>query len=189
MTKKILLISLFSALSLFTTHAQETETVEKSVSGVQVGVLGAWIHHETRLAEQFTLRAEIGIDAAGFITNPFTETARYAFAPEFTIEPRYYYNISKRAEKQKNTSANAANFISLKTTYTPDWFVISNKDNVYVDNMISLVPTWGMRRNIGRSNFNYELGFGLGYEHVFYRYGSSDGGISVNLNARIGYRF
>ena len=187
MTKKILLISLFSALSLFTTHAQETETVEKSVSGVQVGVLGAWIHHETRLAEQFTLRAEIGLGATIF--GGLYSGTNYALSPVLTIEPRYYYNISKRAEKQKNTTANAANFISLKATYAPDWFVISNKDNVYVNSMISLVPTWGMRRNIGSSNFNYELGFGLGYEHVFYRYGGSDGGISVNLHARIGYRF
>lgn len=187
MIKRILLIiTLFFTFSLST---QAQEAVEKSVSGVQVGFLGAWVYHEARLADQFALRTEIGLDASGFISNPFTEAARYAFAPEFTIEPRYYYNISKRAGKQKNTTANAANFISLKTTYTPDWFVISNKDNVYVDNLISVVPTWGMRRNIGRSNFNYELGFGLGYEHVFYRYGGTEGDLAINLHARIGYRF
>src|SRR5690606_16214031 len=185
MIKRILLIiTLFFTFSLST---QAQETVEKSVSGVQVGLLGAWIHHETRLAEQFTLRAEIGLGATIF--GGLYSGTNYALSPVLTIEPRYYYNIGKRAEKQKNTTANAANFISLKATYAPDWFVISNKDNVYVNNMISLVPTWGMRRNIGSSNFNYELGFGLGYEHVFYRYGGSDGGISVNLHARIGYRF
>src|SRR5690606_34308494 len=104
MIKRILLIiTLFFTFSL-STEAQET--VEKSVSGVQVGFLGAWVHHEARLADQFALRTEIGLDASGFISNPFTEAARYAFVPEFTIEPRYYYNISKRAEKQKNTTAN-----------------------------------------------------------------------------------
>lgn len=186
MKKKNLLIVLLSLVSLIT---QAQESVEKSVFGIQIGGLGTWIYHEARLSEQFALRTEIGIDAAGFISNPFTEAARYTFAPEFTIEPRYYYNLSKRAEKEKSTTANAANFVSLKTSYIPDWFVISNKENVYIDNLIRLVPTWGMRRNIGNSNFNYELGFGLGYEHVFYRYGGTDGGLAVNLHARIGYRF
>jgi len=186
MIKRISLITLFFTFGLST---QAQESVEKSVFGVQVGFLGAWVHHEARLADQFALRTEVGLDASGFISNPFSENAKYIFAPEITVEPRYYYNLSKRAEKQKNTTANAANFISLKTTYTPDWFTISNRNNTSVASQFSIVPTWGMRRNISNSNFNYELGFGLGYEHNFYNYGYDEGDVAVNLHARIGYRF
>lgn len=169
---------------------QAQESIEKSVFGAQIGTFGAWVHHEARLSDDFSLRSEIGLDAASFISDSFSENTSYALVPTFTLEPRSYYNFTKRVDKKKNTTANAANYISLKTTFIPDWFMISNNDNFNVPSQLRIVPTWGMRRNIGQSNFNYELGFGLGYEYVFsVAYNQSKGDVAVNLHARIGYRF
>jgi hypothetical protein len=68
--------------------------------------------------------------------------------PVITAEPRWYYNLNKRVNKSKRIDGNNGNFISLKTSYHPDWFVISNYDNINIISDISLVPTWGIRRNI-----------------------------------------
>ena len=75
--------------------------------------------------------------------------------------------------------------------YRPDWFVISNKDNVSVVPTISFIPTWGIRRNLGKS-FNYEVGLGLGYQYVFYKsagFTENDGEVIPDLHLRIGYTF
>ena len=49
---------------------------------------------------------------------------------------------------RKNTTNNSANFFTTSISYHPDWFVISNKDNLYVTNQLSILPKWGIRRNI-----------------------------------------
>tara|TARA_R110002124_G_scaffold75850_5_gene203357 strand:+ start:180 stop:368 length:189 start_codon:yes stop_codon:yes gene_type:complete len=56
---------------------------------------------------------------------------------------------------------------------------------------ISIIPTWGIRRNIG-NHFTYETEIGIGYLYYF----AMDAGnaenksdIAVNLHLRIGYRF
>jgi excinuclease UvrABC helicase subunit UvrB len=69
--------------------------------------------------------------------------------------------------------------------------VISNEDNINFISDISIVPTWGMRRNIG-NYFNYEAGFGIGYVHYFEEDNVillDESGVTVNLHLRIGYRF
>jgi hypothetical protein len=56
--------------------------------------------------------------------------------------------LSKRNSKSQDITNNSGTFISLKTSYHPDWFVISNyEDDIISD--ISFIPTWGIRRNIG----------------------------------------
>ena len=54
--------------------------------------------------------------------------------------------------------------MSLKTSYHPDWFVISNVNNVQIRSDISIIPTWGIRRNVGK-HFTYESGIGIGYQY------------------------
>ncbi|MDO6389198.1 hypothetical protein Q4E40_03595 [Pontibacter sp. BT731] len=108
----------------------------------------------------------------------------------FILEPKLYYNLDQRSLKSKDISGNSGNFFSLRTTYFPDWFVISNYDNINVLNQISVIPTWGIRRNIG-AHFNYETGVGFGYKHVFTKSGYSynTGQPVFDLRLRIGYRF
>jgi hypothetical protein len=36
--------------------------VEKSISTIQMGFLGVWINHESRLSNQIALRSELGFD-------------------------------------------------------------------------------------------------------------------------------
>jgi len=186
--KKILFSLIFCATSLFATA--QTASVEQSVWGIQTGFLGAWVHNESRLSNSIALRGELGLDT-GIRDGIFYDETQYVFAPVLTLEPRWYYNLNKRLEKDKRIDGNSGNFISLKTSYHPDWFLISNVDNLRIVSDLSIVPTWGIRRNIG-NHFNYEAGLGIGYVHYFAKnagYSENDSEVAVNLHLRIGYRF
>lgn len=56
---------------------------------------------------------------------------------------------------------------------------------------MSFIPKWGIRRAIAKSNFNYELGFGVGYlwymseDDIF----KSNSDVAIDAHIRIGYTF
>jgi hypothetical protein len=168
----------------------QNASVEKSTYGIQTGFLGIWLHNETKLSNSIALRSEIGFDS-GIWGGDFYDGTGFLLTPVITLEPRLYYNLNKREEKSRRIEGNSGNFISLKTSYHPDWFVISNTDNVSVISDISIIPTWGIRRNIGK-HFTYETGFGIGYRYTFAKQAGfleNKSEVDVNLQLRIGYRF
>ena len=186
--KKILLTLTLCGLTL--TAKCQTTSVEKSIFGMQTGFLGIWVHNESKLSNQFALRSELGLDT-GVFGSDVNDIDGFLLVPAITLEPRWYYNLNKRQNKSKRTDGNSGNFISIKTTYHPDWFIISNEDHINFISDISIIPTWGIRRNIG-NHFNYEAGFGIGYVHYFKEDNVillDDSDVIVNLHLRIGYRF
>ncbi len=186
--KKKLATILLCGIALFA-QSQEA-TVEKSVIGIQTGFLGIWTHGEFKLSNRIALRGEIGIDA-GIAGGDNYENTIYLSAPVITLEPRWYYNLKKRVNKSRRIDGNSGNFISIKTSYHPDLLITSSEDNIDFINDISIVPTWGIRRNIGK-HFNYETGLGIGYVHYFEKENAplkEQSDIALNLHLRIGYRF
>ncbi|SHG15324.1 hypothetical protein [Flavobacterium defluvii] len=157
--------------------------VEKSIFNIQTGFLGVWVNNELRLSNQISLRSEIGLDAG--LRGCSDCDTKYALAPVITLEPRWYYNINKRILQNKGSN-NSANFLTLAIKYHPDLFVISNTDNTYVSNQIAFIPKWGIRRNIGNSNFNYEAGIGIGYKYYI---DEKQFETAADLHLRIGYTF
>lgn len=188
--KKIVFTLFLCGISLFS-QAQNS-SVEESVFGVQIGLLGIYVHNEAKLTEKLVLRSELGLDSGIFSGSYYEDDIGYFMTPVITLEPRFYYNLNKRASKSKNISGNSGNYLSLKTSYNPNWFVISSEDIIVTD-QISMVPTWGIRRNIG-NHFNYEVGIGVGWRHYFeqtinnYTLEAGDV-VQVNLQLRIGYKF
>lgn len=186
--KKIVCSLCFLALS-FTANSQDT-SVAQSTYGIQMGVLGIWGHNESKLTNSIALRTEIGLDA-GIWGGSFYPKTGYLMTPVIRFEPRWYYNLGKRVRKSRTISGNSGNFLSLQTNYHPNWFVISNYDNIEVADQVSIIPTWGIRRNIGK-HFTYETGIGLGYRYIFAKsvgYAENEGEMALNLHLRIGYRF
>ena len=186
--KKLLLT--ISLLSITCFAKSQTASLEKSIFGVQTGFLGVWVHNESKLSNQIVLRSELGFDS-GIWGGDFYDKTGYVFTPVITAEPRWYYNLGKRESKSKRIDGNSGNFISLKTSFHPDWFVISNYENISIVSDISIVPTWGIRRNIGK-HFNYEAGIGAGYRYIFAKqagYLENESDVAVNAHLRIGYRF
>jgi len=186
--KRTLVTFIFCGLSLIV--KSQNASAEKSTYGIQIGVLGIWAHREIKLSNQIALRAEIGMDT-GFWGGSFYPKTGYLMALVITLEPRWYYNLDKRTSKLRTINGNSGNFLSLKTSYHPNWFVISNYDNIEIIDQVSIIPTWGIKRNV-RNHFVYETGIGIGYRYIFAKsvgYSENEGEIALNLHLRIGYRF
>ena len=176
-------------------QAQETTaSVEKSIFNIQTGLVGFWGSHEARLSNTIALRTEVGFDLWYYETyrNSIGERDKgVALVPSIALEPRWYYNIKKRANKGRHIANNSASFLTVAIEYYPDLFKIGGPDYLYVPNQISFIPKWGIRRSIAKSNFNYEAGIGLGYLLYLdkdnpYR-DQSD--VAVDIHVRIGYTF
>jgi hypothetical protein len=183
-------IFLFTVLIFSISFFAQEASVEKSMNQIQIGVLGTWISNETRLCNTITLKSEIGFDG-GIEYSSFGGVSNgplYFAAAVFSVSPRWYYNLQSRAKKSKSVAGNSANFLSLETSYHPDWFIISNQSGSGIYNQVSIIPTWGLRR-IG-NHFNYEVGAGIGYRHIFTPAFSFDvNEAAFNLILRVGYRF
>ncbi|WP_405576684.1 hypothetical protein [Winogradskyella sp. Asnod2-B02-A] len=186
--KAFYLVIILCATTLVTL-AQDA-SVEKSTSGVQTGILGIWGHNEYKLSNSTVLRSEIGLDAGAFSDN-LEDGSLFILLPVLSLEPRWYYNLNKRVSKSKRIDGNSGNFISIKSAYHPDLVIGHVPDHLNFISDLSIIPTWGIRRNIG-NHFNYETAIGIGYIHFFkeenvnLKYTNS---VSANIHLRIGYRF
>lgn len=188
LTKFFLLTLTYCGLTIIA--KSQNASVEKSTSGVQLGVLGAWFYNESKLSDKISLRSEFGLDAGIFGARNFYEVG-FILIPVISVEPRYYYNLNKRVASSESIDGNSGNFASLKTSYNPDWFVISNNINLRAVNQISIIPTWGIKRNVG-NYLTLESGMGIGYRYYFAKsagYMENQGEGAINLHLRIGYRF
>ena len=171
---------------LFTTAEAQNRTVEKSIFGVQIGFFGLDFYNEARLTDKLALRSEISLYSEVWGGDMYSETGFMIF-PILSIQPKFYYNIERRAEKGRNTKNNSANYFGLKIKFAPDLFVISNNDNMFIYNQIHFVPNFGIRRNFGEK-FNYEFNIGLGYgTTIGYTYNAR--GLVFDLGFKIGYDF
>lgn len=187
--KRTLLILTLSGLALCA--KSQTTSVEKSAFGIQTGVLGIWVYNEAKLSDKLALRTEIGFDFGIWETTYYDDfESPFIQTPVIVLEPRYYYNLKKRSDNSKSTDGNSGNFIALKTSYHPE-FALFNTDDAPVVSDFAIIPTWGIRRNLGE-HFNYEAGIGLGFSHTFAQrvgYSEDKSGLEPNMHLRIGYRF
>lgn len=160
-------------------NAQEV-SVEKSIFGVQTGFgvhTGIWFNNESKLSNSIALRSEIGLEK-DFTVGDHYDGAGFILQPVLTVEPRYYYNLEKRNSKGKKIANNSGNYISIKTSYHPDWFVINLADNVTKTADLAIVPTWGLKRQIG-NHFTYETAVGFGYRVVYLKENSVNGNVQT----------
>lgn len=184
---KKITISLFLILTSLSAMSQDA-SVEKSIFGIQTGFLGAWAYNESKLSDEFSLRTEVGLDVSVFDSFFIPGEAKTVWSPVINLEPRWYYNLNSRKEKGKSIANNSGNFLSVKLSYHPDLFVISSTKNITIPNQISIIPTWGIRRNIGKY-INYETGFGIGYNRILDNVFGDKGEVIANLHIRIGLNF
>lgn len=184
----------------------EEASVEKSIFGIQAGVMGIWINNEIKLSNTIALRSEAGFEMTNWtIGSTFYNKGNEPFIPlVFIVEPRWYYDIKKRHSKGLYTANNTATFISVKIHYHADWLLLSGErpSNIqmtptYTHNTpiaptythnIQIMPTYATRRNIGKY-FNYEVGGGIGYQHTFTSIEEENDVLAFNIVLRIGYTF
>jgi len=187
MIKRILLACFFFVVIF--AQAQDP-VIEKNVTGVQIGLFELDVYNEARIANTTSLRTEIALFPAIWGGELYDIKSGFALYPAFTLTPKYYYNINRRVEKDKNTKNNAANYLGLQIRYVPGW-VFSNHEDMKLPNQINFIPTYGFRRNF-LNKFNYEfktgLGYGFGRAEIF----GVDMNISgpvLDLTFKVGYDF
>ncbi|MCC4213497.1 hypothetical protein [Leeuwenhoekiella parthenopeia] len=139
-------------------QTKDSVSVETSIWGVQTGLLGFWAHNESKLTRTIALRTELGFDAAFYGSN---NKFNYILAPILHVEPRWYRNLDRRSRKGKNTANNSADFLSLRSFFVPDLFLISN-DDVRINSTLGMTFNGGMRR-VYWDHFSFELGLGAGF--------------------------
>lgn len=186
MKKNFILLPIFFIITSAFGQESQTVSVEKSIFGVQTGLLGIWGNNESRLTNQLSLRSELGMDMGVLIGGNSDDG--FVLIPVLRLEPRLYYNLETRSNKGKSISKNSGNFFTLSTTYNPDWFSISNSDNIKVVSTIAIIPKWGIKRTYGKS-FTFETGLGVGYVKSLSPNYDLLSDVGVDLHLRLGYTF
>ena len=178
--KKFTLLVIFNLIyfiSFSQKKSSEKVSVEKSILSIQTGYFGTWINHELKLNKKIVLRTELGTEyRLKFSIKQNFDSLKNQVS--LFLEPKYYFNLTKRKNKNRNINNNAGNYISLRTNVN-----ISNnleKGEIYFYN---LTPTFGVRRNI-TTHFNLELSFGYGIN-----YSNSFLAIEAMPSFRLGYVF
>lgn len=187
--KNLCLTTLFLILSTLS-FSQNTESVESSVYGIQIGLLGVSGYNETKLSNSIALRSELGLEMGFNISNnPYGDDVKFILIPQIRIEPRWYYNLNKRVDKGHSISKNSGNFLTLSMNYLPNLFTIDNLDyDVEVAEAISFIPKWGIKRTYGK-HFTFETGIGVGYIRYLNNQVINKNEIGVDLHLRFGYTF
>lgn len=197
--RKLCLALLISPVFFLIANAQ---VVDQAISGMQIGYFGIWWNHEVKLAKNWALRAEVGYEAPLFSTVDyeskklgFYKNQSPLFLPVISLEPKWYYNSSKRQGNSKNTFHNSGNYVSISARYYPDIFAYSPRGINEVDGGFFIVPSWGIRRNINY-RWNFEIGVGIGIDLTEISRSESDRGgtedfedLLFNLHLRFGYKF
>lgn len=188
MKQTLLVLAAFATLSL---HAQEEASepsVEKSVFSIQTGIFGLWVNHELGLGRKIALRTEIGIEPFT-VTDNATDQSDVILSPVLTIEPKWYYNLDRRARKGRNTANNSGNSIGLLMHYNAPLFVIGDS-KILEPNHLAVGAKYNIRRVYGK-HFNFEAGFAAGAlsyvgNDPFYEDGTN---FLLDITVRIGYTF
>ena len=154
-----LIFYLFYSITFSQKTKSEKVSVEKSILSIQTGYFGTWINHELKLHNQFALRTEVGSEyRLKFSIKQNFDSLKNQVS--IFLEPKYYFNLTKREKKDKNIENNAGNYISLRANIS----LLNNLENkeVYFH---TITPTFGIRRNI-TSHFNIEFSFGCGLSYL-----------------------
>lgn len=192
--KKLIILLAFTNLIV----AQEKDlknnvSVEKNIFSVQLSAVSLHIADEFKIKNNLTLYSEFGYNLA-FHTDKSTDAYRLQtyWAGKFRVEPRFYYNLIRRSEKKKNISNNSGNYFGMSLKYYPKQLSFTNFNELYFFNQFEVGPRYGLKRNIGKSNFNYEFTVAPLLNHQFrkeYGYLKDQNKITLDITLHIGYNF
>jgi hypothetical protein len=74
--------------------------------------------------------------------------------------------------------------------YQKIFLALTNNENLVIPDQISIMPTLGIKRNIGK-RFDYEIGGGFGYRYILEEIKHQDkkSEFAINILLRIGYKY
>lgn len=181
-------ISIIASLVLsLSIQAQEVTNAEtESTQTIEFGFPGGFTYtYEHAFAKKMTIIGRGGLTGAiGYQSINFNGEKehywQYSIHPYIECEPRYYYNLQKRAKKGKKTINNTGSFWALRTGYVFNPIV---KHNVESGSGLYMVPCWGLRRSWGKHwVFEFEAGLALGWNNF------NSSRVSPHLGVNFSYR-
>ncbi|MGB0885012.1 MAG: hypothetical protein ACPGVH_00825 [Chitinophagales bacterium] len=136
-------------------------TTEDKAAVFKLSFLFPSVGTEIRLAKKFSLdiSGRLGMSAYAANTGPLSVQFYFFPQPKIHFEPKWNYNIVKRAKRGKKTTNFSSNFLSLHTHFN---IKVSNPTL----NILVIGPTWGIQRTIRKIGY-FKFKSGLGYRHVF----------------------
>lgn len=150
----------FALFLVFTSFSQDLSTN----SQFSLNILAPSAEYELAISSRSTIDMNLGV---GFAYHKSTYSGEaYGLYPGFEGQYRYYYNMEKRADKDKKTSENSANYIAAIASVTGGDPLIG--DLRYASDYGGFVgPAWGLQR-VYNSGFklNFNLGVGLGFNET-----------------------
>lgn len=159
--KNILLLGILFILTSSSVHSQGDGRTLNTIVKWDVGLIGSWINSEIPLMGQWVLQPEVGINFAFF--GGSQNSVNLAFSGRVALGARNYYDRKNRISKNKKTLNNSGNFFQFTLDYQPKGFEWSSDRDRSFLREIRLIPSWGLRRNIGYSNWVLEGRLGVGY--------------------------
>ncbi|WP_116127455.1 hypothetical protein [Lewinella sp. IMCC34183] len=102
-----------------------------------------------------------------------------------TVAPRWYYNYGRRLAREKPVYRNSANFLSLRATYLPGILVVKSTSALYARSGFTIIPTYGLRRPVGKLVF--EASAGVGFRRTGPENGAKSSGGALDLALGIGF--
>ena len=173
---------------------EQKASVEKSIFGIQLGLIGLYAYNEYRLSNNIALRSEIGFDLnvatiETYINGNIEQKKYYYTLPNISIEPRLYYDLNKRIIKGRNVKNNSGNFVSIRLNYLSSNYITSTNNNLILSDQFGIFGEWGIRRVYGK-HFTLETGVGLGPVLYFGKTDAIKGkDIVMDAHVRLGYSF
>jgi len=202
--KVLVLFALFGCL-LPALASGQTENETSNVTPVQntsvsITAQGLFVAYELPLFHQFTVEGRAGFCIpVGYATGTIYPTIGYvgyeyklghttadglfmSVHPSVKVTPRLYYNLKKRASKQKNTSMNSGGFLGLSAAYAFNPIATYNADG---NSLFAITPHWGLRRVV-KDWFLFEFAGGTSY-NINSKYNTKEW--SLFIDVRLGYIF
>ena len=146
---------------------------------IKATFLGLSYSFEQTMSQKSTINYEF-IMAGGFGSD-FINGNYWLIVPVIRVEPRYYYNLTKRYDKGRKTINNSANYLSFSADYQLGTGIGSNASSI---STFKLIPKWGMKRTIG-NHFIFEFAAGVGAQKSENNNWKSTPGLDLKL----GYSF
>lgn len=161
---KIIPVILLVALSCSCYAQTDTSKTLNTQTKLDIGYGGIGLSYEPKLANSITFDITAGL--GGYCStseDKLYESVRYNLNPVypafyFGLNPKFFYNLKRRADNNKSTAFNSGNYIGLKAKYVSQ----SISSAVYSDEILLLNLHWGLQRAIGKS-FTVSAFAGAGY--------------------------
>jgi hypothetical protein len=151
MKLRLFIVLLILIISNITGVSQSTENHHKVYIPFWIG---SGYGYEWSVSDEITIN--YGFDYRAYIGDDDFAIDNFVFSPRISIEPRYYYNLKKRAENGKNINSNSANYVSIEISFEFDYGYNGIRD--FPQQTLRILPNLGIRRELAE---HFTIDFGV----------------------------